>query len=811
MVSKRKILTGCCLSLFWLGTYFVLSPAAPLQESLSVEESNFEKFEASYPPSGGLPAVRESPRAANLTERSTCSFDREVISAGFQIENGDSVKQPDSSFQDWTSGRAKGLASPIADAVYTTPGVYQNAAAPLKHALREAISHQDQIILASLPPICRSELPGLDLAEQDEGLTLAMLEMANGEASEAPQQVIYETETTHSNPQVDIQLLDSLFEAVSSHGTISSARDRTSSPGSLSQDSAPVAMFNPHSTNSQTLRQRDPNSPDPHLHLYSRTAFPSAVECAQCHQQIYEEWASSSHAYASISPMFHAFEDTINRLSQGTIGYFCLRCHAPVATTMGLRRDQPIWDGPRVFREGVTCVVCHRVKSIYTKASGERRIEPGDIYDPVYGSGSGEGVEIANKYAQFFKFKTSPSDPSLGQPIHNRTIHYEELKESSFCMSCHHVQVKPGIKLEVVWDQYRASPAYRDGISCQDCHMGKVPGVAEGYSVGPAAVFEGKTVNPQRRHSNHVFYGPGYSIAHPGIFPDDPKADRWSVNHWLEFDWRAGWGTDAFEEQVAAGITHSYFPPIWQSADDRYDAREIVQRNLKKLGYKKDLRRQVLENGSKLDGPFFTQPPTANQKLNFYYCLTSLNSGHNMPSGSLGAQPQVWMNVVLIDPAGNRIWESGYLDSNGDLADRHSADVLARKIPYDEQLMNLQTRFLTTNVKGTDREMYIPINVDIDQLPFLRPAPQPVSVLNHPPLIRMEAHSLPPLGSRNVKYSIPAKLIGTPGSYRLSVRMRSRAEPIYFMKFCNATPEMIRSMNEGIVDFHIQSVVFEVH
>ena len=101
--------------------------------------------------------------------------------------------------------------------------------------------------------------------------------------------------------------------------------------------------------------------------------------------------------------------------------------------------------------------------------------------------------------------------------------------------------------------------------------------------------------------------------------------------------------------------------------------------------------------------------------------------------------------------------------------------------------------------------------MDIDQLPFLRPAAQPVSVLNHPPFIRMEGHSIPPLGSRNAKYVVPARLMQQPGTYRLSVRMRSRAEPIYFMRFCEATPEMEKSMNEWIVDFHTSSVAFEVH
>ena len=508
--------------------------------------------------------------------------------------------------------------------------------------------------------------------------------------------------------------------------------------------------------------------------------------------------------------MFHVFEQKINNLTSGTIGYFCLRCHAPVATTMGLRRDQAIWDGPAVFREGVTCIACHRVKTPYTKTDGERRIEPGDVYAPVYGGSDGRGVAIATKYADKYKVKTDPHDKGVGQPIHRRSIQFEELSQSTFCASCHQVAVKPGIKLEVVWDQYRASPACKEGVSCQDCHMGIVPGVDAGYSFGPAAVVDGKVVNAERKHSNHMFYGPGYSIAHPGIFPQTTEADKWTFNQWLEFDWRSDWGKEKFEDDVADGLAGAYFPPAWADADDRIDAREIVTKNLKKLDYKKDLRRQLLENGSKLDGPFFADTPAAGNRLNFRYCLTNTNPGHNMPSGSLGAQPQMWMNVVLIDPTGQRIWETGYVDSQGDLADNHSLDVLARRIPIDDQLFNLQTKFLTQNVKGTDREMYLPINFDIDQLPFIRPAQQPVTVLNHPPGIRMEGHSIPALGSRNAKFSVPADLVARPGTYRLSVRMRSRAEPIYFMRFCNATPEMERMMNEWIADFHVQTVAFEV-
>ena len=104
----------------------------------------------------------------------------------------------------------------------------------------------------------------------------------------------------------------------------------------------------------------------------------------------------------------------------------------------------------------------------------------------------------------------------------------------------------------------------------------------------------------------------------------------------------------------------------------------------------------------------------------------------------------------------------------------NSSEVALGNIRRDKDLFNLQTKFLINNIRGTDREVALPLNYSLDQLIFLRPGAVPNSVLNHPPLIRMEAHSIAPLDSRLAKYSIPATAMSKRGPYRLSVRMRSR-------------------------------------
>ena len=722
---------------------------------------------------------------------------------------------------------------------------------------------------------------------------------------------------------------------------------------------------------------------DPHFDIFAEDNYPSASQCAVCHQKIYKQWASSNHAYASISPMFHKFEQAIYDLTQGTIGSFCVRCHQQVGTQRGEPREAPLWERSRVAREGITCITCHRVTEEFGKVNGERNIIPGNIHAPIYNTASGSRFDEILKKKEELKIATS--DKERGAKIHGKVINFAQISKSEFCVSCHQVAVNLGIKLEVVWDQYRSSPAFKEGVSCQACHMGKVAGVDSGYEKAPVAIVGGKEISPDRDHHNHAFYGPGYPIAHPGIFPHNPDAENWSIRDWLKFDWRAGWGTDEFEDGVeslaepfdgidevagevgALGLTRGLneldlalkilekrlaykdrmktpiedakkalemigesaeadqspedlrenmveplealaeaiselegkqkekagnalsllneslktfngtwagegasnlheklgtlldkveksenksdrkdafgklktttealrklgnsgivfyakisalktilnvnFPVAWSDPDDRMEAREVVEANIEELEYKKKLREEVMNNGGKIDGPFFNGKPQVGESLSLKYIVTNLNNGHNLPSGSLGAQPEIWLNVALTDPNGKNVWESGYVDSYGDFADNHSLDVAAGKIKFDDQIFNLQSKFLTTNIKGTDREMYLPVSFDIDQRPFLRAAGQPTTVMNHPPFARMEGRSIPPLGKKTADYKIPASAFKTKGKYKLSVRLRSRAEPIYFMKFVGATEEMIQSMNQWMVDIHPYTVEFDV-
>jgi len=553
----------------------------------------------------------------------------------------------------------------------------------------------------------------------------------------------------------------------------------------------------------------EPGVVDPHAELFLQTQYPSALSCAKCHPKHYEEWRFSSHAYSSISPMFQRFEQAMQDLTRGTVGSFCFRCHAPVATQLEVPPSTSILDAPQVIREGITCVACHRVNESYWLTQGDRRIEPGNEYAPMYGTSDGQGIHKAASRASELKLKLSPHEKGPGQPLHASGGFFEQLSKSDFCASCHQVAVHPGIWLEIVHAQFRAGPAHARGVTCQDCHMGAVPGKAEGYEFDYCAIINDKPFGEPRRHGNHSFWGPNYSMAHPGLFPHNKDANRYTPRQWVAFEYRNGWGTPEFERTVTPDMK---FPKPWDTKDDRIDGRKVIDANLAKLQEKRAIAAMTLSAGGAIEGPFMDlKPPRVLKPLKFAYKVSNISDGHNLPTGSLGAQPQMWLNAVLIGPDGRRIWETGYLDSNGDLADLNSVDVAEHRVLRDSQLFNLQTKFLVNNVRGTDRESPVPLNFSVDQNPFLRPGAVPVSVLNHPPLIRMEAHSIAPLDYRMARFVVPGELITQPGEYRLSVRMRSRPEPPYFMRLVKASPEMIRRLNENIIDFAMSSKTFTVY
>jgi hypothetical protein len=398
-------------------------------------------------------------------------------------------------------------------------------------------------------------------------------------------------------------------------------------------------------------------------------------------------------------------------------------------------------------------------------------LEEGDLLSPVYGpQGPAELDRVLDNRDQY-RVVTDPE--RSGRKIHTEVGHFPQLSSSAFCGSCHDVNLFNGFRLEEAFSEYKNSPAAANGVSCQDCHMGKVQGVNEGYEYGPAAEVGG-VPTVERKLTNHFFAGPDYSVIHPGIFPHNKEAaEMASLQDWLDFDHEAGWGTDDFEDNVSDDYE---FPDRWRSIDDRYDARLILNRQFKLLDWAKDKRMEVLRKGYLLD-KVELRSASVNKGIHLQVDVSNGTDGHNVPTG-FDAERLVWLNVVVSDENGQVVYESGDLDPNGDLRDTHSLYVHDGLLPLDPQLFTLQSRFITRLVRGGEREQVLAINTSPDPLPFVRPFTRSLMLTGQPAGARKHRQTIPPLATRTADYKIPAELLTGEGSYKASVKLKTAMVPV---------------------------------
>lgn len=189
--------------------------------------------------------------------------------------------------------------------------------------------------------------------------------------------------------------------------------------------------------------------------------------CKTCHPQHYREWASSMHAYAAEDPVFAAMNRRAQRQTDGAIGDFCVKCHAPMAVSMGATRDGLNLDVVPQKLRGVTCYACHNVTGV------------GDHFN--------NGLQLANDNVM---------RAALDAPIHSpaHATAYSDLQDgnrrrsSELCGSCHDVVVPSGVQLERTFEEYKASlfGKLEQGFeTCVGCHMPGRKGLAAALSNAP--------------------------------------------------------------------------------------------------------------------------------------------------------------------------------------------------------------------------------------------------------------------------------------------------------------------------------------
>jgi hypothetical protein len=524
-----------------------------------------------------------------------------------------------------------------------------------------------------------------------------------------------------------------------------------------------------------------------HANCFDGDPFPSAKKCQSCHPGHYREWSVSPHAYAQLSPVFNAMSSALIALNNGTLGDFCIRCHTPVGTALNEPIVMSNIDRHPAAREGITCVVCHRINQRWGKGSGRQALVAGGLNAPIYGPIGNEVLaEVISDPHRYGVLSLGNDSDIRSRSIHQEVVPFFALTTPATCGACHDVFAPNGFRLEDAFSEFKASPAARQKFqNCQDCHMGISPGEASGYAFEPAATVGNVTTMPRKR-TNHMMIGPDYSVIHPGLFPHNPQAVREehpqyqdeietglaTMREWLQFNHRADWGTEDFESNVT---NDDSFPAAWTSQARRFRARDILNEQFKLLNEANRARHQVLSAGYKLGD--ITLVRADRSGIRFRVKVWNGTDGHGVPTG-FDAERVVFLRVSVWDRNGRLVFVSGDLDPNGDLRDNHSFYVHNGELPLDRQLFSLQTRFLTRNVRGGEREAIVPVPFSLDPLPFVRPETRPFTVLGRPVSARKHKQNIAPNGQRWARYHIKRSQLTCDGPYTAQVQLVAGMVPV---------------------------------
>ena len=203
--------------------------------------------------------------------------------------------------------------------------------------------------------------------------------------------------------------------------------------------------------------------------VYSKERLQDPNTCMDCHQTHYTQWSGSMHAYASDDPVFVAMNKRGNRETNGALGTFCIKCHAPMAIENGTITDANAGDfDPQALspaERGITCYFCHNVDKVV--------------------SDHNNGLVIANDQTMRGGAK-NPVDSPAHHSKYDKLIH-SDTNESELCGSCHDIVLPNGVPIERTFMEWKQGVFSKPDVhlTCGNCHMRPSDGViADGPGLG---------------------------------------------------------------------------------------------------------------------------------------------------------------------------------------------------------------------------------------------------------------------------------------------------------------------------------------
>jgi len=375
--------------------------------------------------------------------------------------------------------------------------------------------------------------------------------------------------------------------------------------------------------------------------------FMDSEACGECHKDVYEQWKSSMHHFASFNNQF--YRKSIEHM-QSVIGTkpskWCAGCHDHAVFFNG-RFDRPISeqiDTPEA-RAGLACTSCHAITHVDSSmGNGGFTIE----YPPLH-----ELATSKNPYIRAFDHFLTYLDP---EP-HRRTFMKPFMRQDApeFCSACHKVHLDVPVN-NYRWfrgfddyDNWQASGVSGKGArsfyypstssTCVDCHMPLVASRDPGNHGGQIHSHRFPAANTAVAYVNHDqaqmkaeedFLKSGFITA--DIFAATPVGNSAGETAMLR---RSGEGPKLMSS-FAVG-------------EEAEPSRDVVIR-------------EVGDVSAPLDkaGAVFTPGSTARIDV----VVRTRKIGHFFPAGTVDAF-DVWLELQGCDANGRVVFWSGKVDDDG--------------------------------------------------------------------------------------------------------------------------------------------------
>lgn len=377
--------------------------------------------------------------------------------------------------------------------------------------------------------------------------------------------------------------------------------------------------------------------------------FMDSKLCGECHKDIYEQWQSSMHHFASFNNQFYrkSIEDMQKIQGSTQPSKWCAGCHDHAVLFNG-RWERPIAEQIHTeeAQNGLGCMSCHSISRVNgSVGNGGFTIE----YPPLHALASSRNPLI-RKIDEFLTF----TDP---EP-HRKTFMKPFMRQDSaeYCSTCHKVH------LDVPVNSYRWVRGFNDydnwqasGVSgqgarsfyypaqsstCSDCHMPLVDSRDPGHRNGKVHNHRFAAANMAVAHVNgdtkqlqetEQFLKSGFLTV--DIFAVTPIEETKGA---LQMQRRAGESTPALSSTMAVGEEGDASSPVY--------IREVG-----KVAAPLDTAKVQLEPGS---------------TVRMDVVVRTRKIGHFFPGGTVDAF-DVWTELQGKDADGRIFFWSGMVEDEG--------------------------------------------------------------------------------------------------------------------------------------------------